>query len=45
MKYVIFTLQQMTAEQLKQNPITVHHNQKLDTDEGISRIVRRIFYI
>ena len=33
MKYVIFTLQQMTSEQLKQNPISVHPNQKLDTDE------------
>ena len=30
-KYVIFTLQEMTPEQLKkQNPITVHPNQKLD---------------
>ena len=36
MKYVIFTLQQMTPEQLKQNPITVHPNRKLDTDEGES---------
>ena len=35
MKYVIFTLQEMTPEQLKQNPITVHPNQKLDTDEGV----------
>ena len=26
----------MTAEQLKQNPITVHPNQKPDTDEGES---------
>ena len=34
MKYVIFTLQEMTPEQLKQNPIIVHPNQKLDTDEG-----------
>ena len=33
MKYVIFTLQEMTPEQLKQNPITVHPKQKLDTDE------------
>ena len=32
MKYVIFTLQEMTPEQLKQNPITVQH-QKLDTEE------------
>ena len=36
MNYVIFTLQEMTLEQLKQNPITVHPNQKLDTDEGES---------
>ena len=34
MKYVIFSLQEMTPEQLKQNPITVHPNQKPDTDEG-----------
>ena len=33
MKYVIFTLQEMTPEQLKQNPTTVHPNQRLDTDE------------
>ena len=33
MKYVNFTLQEMTPEQLKQNPITVHSNQKLDTEE------------
>ena len=26
----------MTPEQLKQNPITVHPNQKLDTEEGES---------
>ena len=26
----------MTSEQLKQNPITVHHNQTLDTEEGES---------
>ena len=38
MKYVNFTLQQMTPEQLKQNPITVHPNQKLDTEEGESNI-------
>ena len=31
MKYVKFTLQEMTPEQLKQNPITVQH-QKLDTE-------------
>ena len=36
MKYVNFTLQEMTPEQLKQNPITVHPNQKLDTEEGES---------
>ena len=36
MKYVNFTLQQMTPEQFKQNPITVHPNQKLDTEEGES---------
>ena len=36
MKYVNFTLQEMTPEQLKQNPITVHPNQKLDTEEGQS---------
>ena len=35
-KYLNFTLQQMTPEQLKQNPITVHPNQKLDTEEGES---------
>ena len=35
-KYVNFTLQEMTPEQLKQNPITVCPNQKLDTDEGDS---------
>ena len=33
-KYVIFTLQEVTPEQMKENPITVHPNQKLDTDEG-----------
>ena len=36
MKYVNFTLQQMTPEQMKQNPITVHPNQKLDIEEGES---------
>ena len=35
MKYVKFTLQEMTPEQLKQNPITVQY-QKLDTEEGES---------
>ena len=34
MKYVSFTLQEITPEQLKQNPITVHPNEKPDTDEG-----------
>ena len=33
MNYVNFTLQEMTPEQLKQNPITVHPNQKLVTEE------------
>ena len=36
MKYVNFTLKEMTPEQLKQNPIAVHPNQKLDTEEGES---------
>ena len=36
MQYVIFTLHEMTPEQLKQNPITVHPNQKLVTEEGES---------
>ena len=27
----------MTPEQLKQNPITVHLNQKLDIEEGESK--------
>ena len=36
MKYVNFTLQEMTPEQLKQNPITVHPNQKLETEDGES---------
>ena len=36
MKYVNFTSQEMNPEQLKQNPITVHPNQKLDTEEGES---------
>ena len=35
MKYVKFSLQEMTPEQIKQNPITVQH-QKLDTEEGES---------
>ena len=35
MKYVKFTLQEMTHEQIKENPITVQH-QKLDTEEGES---------
>ena len=36
MKYVNFNLQEMTPEQLRQNPITVHPNQKLDTEVGES---------
>ena len=36
MKYVNFTLKEMTPEQLKLNPITVHPNQKFDTEEGES---------
>ena len=36
MKYVNFILKEMTPEQMKQNPITVHPNQKLDTEEGES---------
>ena len=36
MKYVKFTLHRMTPEQMKQNPITVHPNQELDTEEGES---------
>ena len=36
MKYVNFTLQEKTPEQLKQNPITVHPNQKLVTEKGKS---------
>ena len=40
MKYVLFTLQKMTPEQLKKNPIKliikVHPNQELDIDEGES---------
>ena len=35
MKYVKFTLQEMTPEQFNQNPIIVQH-QKLDTEEGES---------
>ena len=37
-KYVKFTLQEMTPEQIKQNPLTVHPNQKLDTEEGESNM-------
>ena len=36
MKYVNFTLKEMTPEQMKQNPITVHPNQKPDTKKGES---------
>ena len=43
MKYVNFTLQEMTPEQTKQNPITVHPNQKLDTEEGESTKVQEEF--
>ena len=35
-KYVNFTLQGMTPEQIRQNPIAVHPNQNLDTEEGES---------
>ena len=38
MKYVNFALQEMTPEQLKQNPILVHPNQKLNTEEVESSI-------
>ena len=41
MKYVNFTLKVMTPEQLKQNTITVHPNQKLDTEEGESNTNQR----
>ena len=33
MSYVICTVQEMTPEQLKQNPIALHPSQKLETDE------------
>ena len=36
MKYVSFTLKEMTPKQLKHNTSTVHPNQKLDTEEGES---------
>ena len=36
MKYVNLTLKEMTPKQLKHNTITVHPNQKLDTEEGES---------
>ena len=42
MKYVKFTLHRMTSEQMKQNPITVHPNQELDTEEGESTKVHHI---
>ena len=42
MKYVKFTLQVTTPEQIKQNPITVQH-QKLDTEEGESTKVQEEF--
>ena len=38
MKDVNFTLKEMAPDQLKQNPITVHPNQKPDTEEGESNI-------
>ena len=34
MKYVIFTLQQMIFEHLKQNPITIHPDQNLIQRKG-----------
>ena len=40
MKSVKFTLQEMTPEQIKQNPITVQH-QKLDTDAQESTIINQ----
>ena len=43
MKYVHFTLQEMTPEQIQQNPITVHPNQKLYTEEGESPKVQEEF--
>ena len=43
MKYVKFTLQEMTPEQLKQSPTTVHPNQNLDTEEGESTKVQEEF--
>ena len=36
MKYVNFFLKEMTPKQLKHNTITVHPNQKLDSEEGES---------
>ena len=35
-KCVNFTLQEMNPEQLKNNPIAIHPNQKLNTEEGES---------
>ena len=43
MKYLKFTLQEMTPEQIKQNAITLHLNQKLDTEEGESTKVQEEF--
>ena len=36
MKYGNFTLREMTPVQFNQNPITVHPNQRLDTEAGKS---------
>ena len=35
-----FHFTEVTPEQLKQNPITVHPIQKLDTDEGESTLIQ-----
>ena len=43
MKYVKCTLKEMTPDQMKQNPITVQPNQKLDTEEGESTKVQEEF--
>ena len=45
MKYVNFSLREMTPEQLKQNSISVHPNQKLDTEEGESNTDEQEFTI
>ena len=41
MKYVNFTLKEKTPEQLEENTITVHPNQKLDTEEGESNTIEQ----